>query len=66
MMSRKAFSFTAGLIFLVVAVAHLSRIIFRWEVIAAGWRVPVVISWVALFISGYLAYEGFRLSRSGN
>jgi len=66
MMNRKAFSFISGIIFLAVAVAHLSRIVFRWEAIVAGWPVPLVISWAAVFISGYLAFEGFRLSRTGD
>jgi hypothetical protein len=27
------------------------------------WAVPMWVSWVALLIAGFLAFEGFRLSR---
>jgi hypothetical protein len=64
-MSQKTFSLISGLVFVVVTLAHLSRIVFHWELILAGWPVPVALNWVAMFISGYLAYEGLRLSRSG-
>jgi hypothetical protein len=50
MMSQKAFSFVAGLIFLLVAPAHLSRIIFRWEVILVGRPILLTINWAAVIV----------------
>lgn len=64
-MSRKTFSVLAGVIFLLVAAAHLLRLVFRWAVIIAGWQVPQWISAVAFFVAAILAYEGFRLSKNG-
>ena len=64
-MSRKTFSILAGVIFLLVAAVHLLRLVFRWEVILAGWQVPLWISAVAFLIAASLAYEGFRLSKNG-
>ena len=60
-MNQKTFSVVAGLIFLVVA--HALRLVFGWHVILQGWTVPIWVSWVALFISGFLAYEGLTLAR---
>ena len=63
-MSQRPFSFVAGLIFLVVAVAHVLRLAFKWEVVLNGWPVPMWISAVALVIAAFLAYEGLRLGKS--
>jgi len=64
-MSQKTFSLVAGLIFLVMAVLHIVRIAMDWNVVFAGWSVPMWVSWIALPIAGFLAYEGFILSRGG-
>ena len=57
---KTSFSVLAGAIFLVVAVAHALRLAFKWEVIIAGWQVPMWVSAVAFVIAAYLAYEGFQ------
>lgn len=62
-MSQKTFSLLAGLIFLVIALMHILRLIFGWHATLEGRTLPMWVSWVALLIAGYLAYEGFRLSR---
>ena len=63
-MSQRTFSLVAGLIFLLVAVVHVLRLAFKWEVILNNWPVPMWISAVALVIAAYLSYEGFRLART--
>jgi len=64
-LSKNSFSLLAGTIFLIVAVAHALRLLFKWEVVIAGWLVPMWVSAAALVIAAYLAYEGFR-TRRGN
>ena len=63
-MSQKAYLKTAGSIFLLIAALHLLRLLLGWEAVFEGWVVPHWASVVALAVSGYLAYEGFRLSRN--
>ena len=63
-MSNNMYTLLAGAIFLLVAVAHALRLVFKWVVIVAGWQVPMWVSAVALVIAACLAYEGFRSSRS--
>ncbi len=63
-MNQRTFSLTVGVIFLAIAVLHALRILFGWEAIIGGLAVPTWVSWVALVVAGYLAYEGFRLRRS--
>jgi hypothetical protein len=62
-MRQKTFALVAGMIFLVVALMHLLRVALGWQVALGGWTVPMWVSWVALLIAGYLAYEGLSLSR---
>lgn len=63
-MNQKLFSLVAGSIFLVVALAHALRLVFGWHVVLQGWTVPLWVSWIALVISGFLAYEGLALGRA--
>jgi hypothetical protein len=60
-LSKNTFQLLAGVIFLIVALAHAVRLIFKWEVIIAGWQVPMWLSAIAAVIAAYLAYEGFRM-----
>ncbi len=62
-MGQKNLSLVAGLVFLLVAVLHASRLALGWQVTFGDWTVPMWVSWVALVIAGFLAYEGLRLSR---
>jgi hypothetical protein len=50
---------TAGL-FLVIALAHLLRIIFGWPAQIGGLDLPLWLSWLALIVTGALAYCGFK------
>lgn len=63
-MSQKTFSLTAGVLFMLIALGHALRLAFgRWDITVAGQPIPSWPSGVALVITGYLAYEGFRLGR---
>ena len=59
----KPFTTIAILIFSLIAVAHLHRIVFTWEVIANGISIPLWPSAVAAVISGVLAYMLWRENR---
>ena len=60
-MDKNRFSQVAGAIFLAVAIAHALRLAFKWQVIIAGWQVPMWISAVAFTIATFLAYEAFQV-----
>jgi hypothetical protein len=63
-MSKSTFSSLAAVIFLIVAIAHVLRLVFKWDVTVGGWMVPMWLSAVAAVIAAYLAYEGFRMRKS--
>jgi len=54
---------TTAIFFLIVAFLHLLRLIIGWEITMEGWPIPRWLNFIALLVTGYLAYEGFRLSR---
>ena len=62
-MSQKTFSLVAGVFFLLVALGHVLRIAFGASVVVEGFSIPMWASWIAFFVTGFLAYEGFRLGR---
>jgi hypothetical protein len=61
-MSRRAYLLATAIIFSLVALLHLARIGFGWSAVAGGWSVPMWLSWVALIVTGALAYFGFSLA----
>jgi threonine/homoserine/homoserine lactone efflux protein len=62
-MSQKTFLRTAGVVFTPVALGHALRIAFGASVVIQNTPIPMWASWIALVVAGYLAYQGFRLSR---
>jgi hypothetical protein len=62
-MTHKTFTLIASVIFLIIALGHLSRLVFKWSALLGGWAVPSWVSWVAALVFAYLALEGFRIGR---
>lgn len=60
-MDQKTFSLIAGIVFAIVALAHLWRITQGWEVTISGTLIPMGASWAALVVAGVLAVCGLRL-----
>ncbi len=52
----------AGLIFLIVALLHLMRIAFGWNLIVGNVTVPLWLSWLGVAIAGYLSYSSFHFA----
>ena len=62
-MSDHAYSLIAGIIFLLIALAHLLRIVLGTPVVVQGISIPVWASAIAFVVTGFLSYEGFRFAR---
>lgn len=62
-MAQKNYLRLAGVIFLVIALIHLSRIIFAWPAVMAGWSLPIWINWVGFVITGFLSWQGLKLGK---
>ena len=64
-MNQRTFVLLAGVVFAVVALAHLLRIFMGWPIVIDNWTVPMWLSWIALVIAGGLSCFGLSLvSRS--
>lgn len=57
-----AFLVLSGIIFAVVAVMHAARLFYRWPVRIGTFDVPMSVSWLALVVSGALAFWAWRLA----
>jgi hypothetical protein len=62
-MTQRSFCLITSILFLLMALLHAVRLLQGWQVTIRGAVVPVWVSWIGLVIAGYLAYEGFTLSR---
>jgi hypothetical protein len=63
-MGLKEYCVVSGVLFSLVALAHLLRIIFGMPVQVDGNDVPMLVSWIGLVVPAGLAFWAFRLSRS--
>ena len=63
LMSQKNFVLVTAVIFFLIAALHVLRLLYGWPAVIDGWTVPMWLSVAALLISGYLAYQGFSLTR---
>ena len=61
-MSRKIYLLVCSMVYFVVAAAHLTRLIFGWEIAIAGWTVPQWVSIPGLILPGVLSTWGFVLA----
>ena len=61
-MSHKTYFLVCSTVFLVVAAAHLTRLIMGWEIAIAGWAAPQWASVPGLIIPGILSAWGFILA----
>lgn len=58
---ERSYLMLAGIIFGIVAAAHLLRIFTGVEVTIATWSMPLWLSWLGTAITAYLSYMSLRL-----
>jgi hypothetical protein len=63
-MTLRGFCLITSILFLLIALLHAVRLLQGWQVTIGGAVVPIWISWIGVAISGFLAYEGFLLSKT--
>jgi hypothetical protein len=65
-MGSKIYCVVSGLLFSLVALAHLLRIVYGLPVQIDDTAVPMVVSWVGLIIPAGLAIWAFRLAQGSS
>jgi len=63
-MGQKEYCVVSGVLFTLVALAHLLRIVFGMSIQVDGFAVPMLVSWVGLVVPAGLAFWAFRISRN--
>ncbi|MDE1925475.1 MAG: hypothetical protein KGH79_04880 [Patescibacteria group bacterium] len=56
---ERSYLMVAGIIFTIVALAHLWRLFSSASLVIVGWEVPLWLSWFGVMITAYLAYTSF-------
>jgi len=62
-MEHKEYCVVSGVLFSLVALAHLLRIVFDMPVHVDEFVVPMLVSWIGFVVTAALAYWAFRISR---
>ena len=60
-MSQRSFLLVSAIVFALVFLLHVLRLVYGWSAMIGGWTVPIWVSWIGVVVSGFLAFEGFRL-----
>jgi tellurite resistance protein TehA-like permease len=64
-MNARSYAATSSVIFFLVALLHLLRLVWHWNVMIDDWYVPAWVSVVGVVVAGFLSFAGFRLFRQG-
>jgi len=62
-MNHRNYCIVSGLLFSLVALAHLLRIVYGMSIQVDDHEVPMLVSWVGLIVPAALAIWAFRLNR---
>lgn len=54
-MDQSCALFTAGIVFAIVAIIHILRLVYKFEVKIAGKIIPLWANWIGLVIAGALS-----------
>ncbi len=62
--AEKKFHLVAGALFAIVALLHLSRIIFGLHFVLGSWNVPYWLNGLGAVVTAFLAYVAFSLAKN--
>jgi len=61
-MRERTYFLIAGIVFSVVAAAHLGRVFLGTDIVVGNFSLPLWLSWVGTIVTTYLAYMSLRLA----
>lgn len=59
---ERTYLMVVGIVFTVIAAAHLVRVFLGSDITLIDWTVPLWLSWLGTVVTAYLAYMSFRLA----
>jgi len=63
-MPKRNYLSVVSFIFLVIAVLHVLRLLGSWEAVIGGTVIPIWVSWLAVLLAAFLAWQGFKMAKS--
>lgn len=60
---EKSFHLSAGILFTLVALLHLSRVLFGWNFVLGSWNAPYWLNGLGAVVTAFLAYASFNLAK---
>jgi len=63
-MSTKTFSTVTGVLFSLITLLHICRLALSWQVAVDSAVIPMWVSWIAIPVGGFLAYQSFKFAGS--
>jgi len=65
-MGHRTYCVVSGVLFSLVALAHLLRIVYGMSIQVDEYAVPMFVSWIGLIVPAGLAFWAFRINRESN
>ena len=65
-MGSKEYCVASGLLFTLVALAHLLRLLYGLSIQVEDTVIPMTVSWVGMIVSAGLAVWAFRIARGSS
>ncbi len=65
-MGHRNYCAVSGVLFSLVALAHLLRIVYGMSIQVEEYVVPMFVSWMGLIVPAGLAFWAFRISQESN
>jgi hypothetical protein len=65
-MTTRTFFTIASSVFLTIALSHFFRVVIGFDLVIAGWPVPIWVITITFIIAGSLAYSGIKLIKKEN
>ena len=63
-MRQRTFSIVIGVFFSLITLLHIGRVAFGWNVTVGNAVIPMWLSWIAIVVGAYFAYQSFKLGRN--
>lgn len=60
-MSTRMYAVTTSVVFGLVALVHLARLVWQWDVMIANQPVSMWVSVASVVVAGLLSFEGYRV-----
>lgn len=62
-MTKNNFVSIVSFLLFIISVLHILRVFYGWESQIGNFVVPMWFSYVAVLLTGYLSFQGFRLAK---